>query len=312
MDPGVACALAWSFPFQPSCTPVRITCTQGTPTCRGSPLEGSRPWLHTEFRAPLDITDSFRVAPCSVVMTGRTMLTSVMSCMQADVFDVASWQSLLQGAVGVISCLGAFGSNDFMQKICGDSNITVFNEAAKAGVSRAAFISVHDYGLPGTCSYPCDGRKLYLMDMGILTHSVISCSPRGLRCAAADWHISLHMHIGKVWNIRPACSSQPSAVAGNLASNPAQPSPFDDHVPFESLQSCLVVQSLCITCRWVLARILSGQKESRGGPGCKISWIRCCLEARLHLWHTASGRSRYSVGGHRYVKSPSLLSCIRP
>jgi len=106
------------------------------------------------------------------------MLTSVMSCMQADVFDVASWQSLLQGAVGVISCLGAFGSNDFMQKICGDSNITVFNEAAKAGVSRAAFISVHDYGLPGKCSYPFDGR-MYLMDMSILTHLVISCFPEG-------------------------------------------------------------------------------------------------------------------------------------
>lgn len=69
--------------------------------------------------------------------------------MQADVFDVAAWRDQLQGAVGVISCLGAFGSNDFMQKICGDSNITVFNEAAKAGVARAAFISVHEYGLPG-------------------------------------------------------------------------------------------------------------------------------------------------------------------
>ena len=76
------------------------------------------------------------------------MLSSVAG-MQADVFDVGSWRDQLQGAVGVISCLGAFGSNDFMQKICGDSNITVFEEAAKAGVPRAAFISVHDYNLPG-------------------------------------------------------------------------------------------------------------------------------------------------------------------
>ncbi|CAL8467766.1 g7304 [Coccomyxa elongata] len=67
---------------------------------------------------------------------------------KADVFDVGSWRDQLNGAVGVISCLGAFGSNDFMQKICGDSNITVFNEAAQAGVPRAAFISVHDYGFP--------------------------------------------------------------------------------------------------------------------------------------------------------------------
>lgn len=76
-------------------------------------------------------------------------MLSAVAGMQADVFDVGSWRDQLQGAVGVISCLGAFGSNDFMQKICGDSNITVFEEAAKAGVPRAAFISVHDYNLPG-------------------------------------------------------------------------------------------------------------------------------------------------------------------
>ena len=76
-------------------------------------------------------------------------LMCMFMCMQADVFYVESWRDKLQRAVGVIRCLGAFGSNDFMQKICGDSNITVFNEAAKAGVSRAAFISVHDYKLPG-------------------------------------------------------------------------------------------------------------------------------------------------------------------
>ena len=38
-------------------------------------------------------------------------------CVQADVFDVGSWRDQLDGAVGVISCLGAFGSNDFMQKV---------------------------------------------------------------------------------------------------------------------------------------------------------------------------------------------------
>jgi uncharacterized protein YbjT (DUF2867 family) len=67
---------------------------------------------------------------------------------QADVFDVARWRPQLQGTVGVISCLGGFGSNEFMHKICGESNATVFREAAAAGVERAAFISVHDYRLP--------------------------------------------------------------------------------------------------------------------------------------------------------------------
>ena len=112
---------------------------------------------------------------------------------QADVFDKAAWRDRLPTALGVISCLGAFGSNDFMQKvratvpivcplpvlclcgsmlrqhmgiltcnttcvprlqICGDSNILVINEAAEAGVPRAAFISVHDYKFPSALSTP--------------------------------------------------------------------------------------------------------------------------------------------------------------
>lgn len=34
-------------------------------------------------------------------------------------------------------------------QICGDASVVVFQEAAKAGVARAAFISVHDYKFPG-------------------------------------------------------------------------------------------------------------------------------------------------------------------
>lgn len=66
----------------------------------------------------------------------------------ADAFDVAAWKDVLDGAVGVVSTLGAFGSNDHMRRICGDANIAIFEAAAAAGVPRAAFISVHDYGLP--------------------------------------------------------------------------------------------------------------------------------------------------------------------
>jgi nucleoside-diphosphate-sugar epimerase len=67
----------------------------------------------------------------------------------ADVFDTDAWKSALEGAcVGVVSTLGAFGSNSFMERICGDANVAVFEAAKAAGVPRAAFISVHDYGLP--------------------------------------------------------------------------------------------------------------------------------------------------------------------
>ena len=43
-----------------------------------------------------------------------------MFILQADVFDVKSWRDQLKGAVGVSSCLGAFGSNKFMQQVCHD------------------------------------------------------------------------------------------------------------------------------------------------------------------------------------------------
>ena len=67
----------------------------------------------------------------------------------ADAFDTEAWKPALGGAVGVVSTLGAFGSNAFMERVCGDANVAVFEAAAAAGVPRAAFISVHDYyGLP--------------------------------------------------------------------------------------------------------------------------------------------------------------------
>ena len=37
--------------------------------------------------------------------------------MQADVFQPEVWRSQLQGGVGVVSCLGGFGSNDSMLKV---------------------------------------------------------------------------------------------------------------------------------------------------------------------------------------------------
>lgn len=38
--------------------------------------------------------------------------------MQADAFEPEQWREQLQGAVGVVSCLGGFGSNEFMLKVC--------------------------------------------------------------------------------------------------------------------------------------------------------------------------------------------------
>ena len=43
---------------------------------------------------------------------------NVLAALQADAFDPEQWREQLQGAVGVVSCLGGFGSNDFMLKVC--------------------------------------------------------------------------------------------------------------------------------------------------------------------------------------------------
>jgi hypothetical protein len=49
------------------------------------------------------------------------------------VFDEKTWAPHLEGAVGVVSCIGAFGSNAFMERINGDANVHAAEVARKAG-----------------------------------------------------------------------------------------------------------------------------------------------------------------------------------
>lgn len=50
-----------------------------------------------------------------------------------DVFDEKSWLPALEGATGVVSCIGAFGSNAFMERINGDANVHAAEVAKRAG-----------------------------------------------------------------------------------------------------------------------------------------------------------------------------------
>jgi len=69
---------------------------------------------------------------------------------RGDAFDShQGWKELMKGAAGVISTLGAFGSNEFMYKVCGQSNMILMEAAAESLVPRFAFISVHDFCFPG-------------------------------------------------------------------------------------------------------------------------------------------------------------------
>ena len=54
----------------------------------------------------------------------------------------------------LIQLLSSSGLLVFAQ-ICGESNCLVFREAAAAGLQRAAFVSVHDYNVPGIFTAGC-------------------------------------------------------------------------------------------------------------------------------------------------------------
>jgi hypothetical protein len=51
----------------------------------------------------------------------------------ADVFDTATWGKELDGATGVVSCIGAFGTDAVMERINGDANVLAAEVSAKAG-----------------------------------------------------------------------------------------------------------------------------------------------------------------------------------
>lgn len=67
---------------------------------------------------------------------------------RGNVLEVDSWRGALHDVSAVISCIGAFGSNDFMRKINGDANREAARAAAEEGVKRFVYVSAHNVGLP--------------------------------------------------------------------------------------------------------------------------------------------------------------------
>ena len=68
-----------------------------------------------------------------------------------DVFEPASLRTAMGGEApvdAVVSSIGAFGSYDFMLKMCGQATIGAAEVAKELGVPRFVFISAHDYGFP--------------------------------------------------------------------------------------------------------------------------------------------------------------------
>jgi len=61
-----------------------------------------------------------------------------------------AWGPLLKekGVTGCVSCVGAFGSNEFMIKVNGEANATCAQVASEQGVARFVYVSTVDNDLP--------------------------------------------------------------------------------------------------------------------------------------------------------------------
>lgn len=75
-------------------------------------------------------------------------ISGTIEWVRGDIFHPEEWRDVLQEADGVISCVGAFGSNEFMEKINGDANILAIEESLKAKVPRFVYVSAVESNLP--------------------------------------------------------------------------------------------------------------------------------------------------------------------
>mmetsp|Transcript_21492 Transcript_21492/g.31200 ORF Transcript_21492/g.31200 Transcript_21492/m.31200 type:complete len:286 (-) Transcript_21492:164-1021(-) len=76
--------------------------------------------------------------------------TDKVKFVSADVLNtpISDWESNLHGVDGVVSCIGAFGSNEYMEKINGDSNAAIASACKNTGVNNFVYVSAADNSMP--------------------------------------------------------------------------------------------------------------------------------------------------------------------
>lgn len=60
---------------------------------------------------------------------------------KGDIFDKVAREDAMSEVDAVVSCIGAFGSNEFMQRICGDATIEAIRTAKEKGIKQFGFVS---------------------------------------------------------------------------------------------------------------------------------------------------------------------------
>lgn len=106
----------------------------------GSGFVGRRVLL-SALRSGLEVSSVSRSgAPSSL----GPELSSV-EWLSADIERPEQLEQAMRGVDGVVSCVGVFGSNEYMRRINGQANATAVEAAAKAGVRRFAYISAQKF-----------------------------------------------------------------------------------------------------------------------------------------------------------------------
>jgi nucleoside-diphosphate-sugar epimerase len=66
---------------------------------------------------------------------------SQVEWIKGDIFDKAAREDVMSDVDYVVSTIGAFGSNEFMERICGDATIEAIRTATEKGVQKFGFVS---------------------------------------------------------------------------------------------------------------------------------------------------------------------------
>ncbi|XP_057521652.1 uncharacterized protein At1g32220, chloroplastic isoform X1 [Amaranthus tricolor] len=87
----------------------------------------------------------------SISRSGRSSINEPwadrVSWHQGNLFSPETIKDVLDGVTSVISCVGGFGSNSYMYKINGTTNMNAIRAAAEKGVKRFVYISAADFGV---------------------------------------------------------------------------------------------------------------------------------------------------------------------
>jgi hypothetical protein len=79
----------------------------------------------------------------------RKPWTSQVEWVRGSALEPRTYQHLLPGALGAVSCVGGFGSNAAMLQVNGAANAAAIAAAKAAGVPRFAYVSAHIPDIPG-------------------------------------------------------------------------------------------------------------------------------------------------------------------